>query len=141
VLILEVDADRRRLSLSMKRVEGGQPSAPGDDGDEGGSQLTPNLGLSEEVFAEVAGAPAATGASAAESSEQVEALAEEMPAAEAAADAEAAEVEEAPEKAEAPVAEEAPEPEATPSDEANGRAPSEEAAVTAAEVAADDESR
>jgi len=51
VLILEVDAERRRLSLSMKRVEGGQPSAEGTDADEG-SQLTPNLGLSEEVFAE-----------------------------------------------------------------------------------------
>jgi small subunit ribosomal protein S1 len=57
VLILEVDADRRRLSLSMKRVEGGQPEAE-SDADEG-SQLTPNLGLSEEVFAEGAAAPAA----------------------------------------------------------------------------------
>src|SRR5438874_3465867 len=47
VRILEVDADRRRLSLSLKRVDG-------DGGDEDldeGSQLTPNLGLSEEVFA------------------------------------------------------------------------------------------
>ena len=62
VLILEVDADRRRLSLSMKRVEGGQPGAGGtdSDGDEG-SQLTPNLGLSEEVFAEGAPAPSASG--------------------------------------------------------------------------------
>jgi small subunit ribosomal protein S1 len=58
VLILEVDAERRRLSLSMKRVEGGQPSAGGTDEDEG-SQLTPNLGLSEEVFAEGAGARSA----------------------------------------------------------------------------------
>jgi len=58
VLILEVDADRRRLSLSMKRVEGGQPSAGAmsSNGDEG-SQLTPNLGLSEEVFAEASAAP------------------------------------------------------------------------------------
>jgi small subunit ribosomal protein S1 len=47
VLILEVDAERRRLSLSMKRVEGGGL----EDGDDV-SQLTPNLGLSEEVFAE-----------------------------------------------------------------------------------------
>jgi small subunit ribosomal protein S1 len=56
VLILEVDAERRRLSLSMKRVdgEGGEEG----DGDEG-SQLTPNLGLSEEVFAEGSTAPAA----------------------------------------------------------------------------------
>src|SRR6266511_3651393 len=57
VLILEVDAERRRLSLSMKRVEGGQPESPDTDLDEG-SQLTPNLGLSEEVFAEGAAAPA-----------------------------------------------------------------------------------
>src|SRR5215471_13483737 len=48
VLILEVDAERRRLSLSMKRVEGGQPEAE-TDADEG-SQLTPDLDLSEEVF-------------------------------------------------------------------------------------------
>src|SRR5436190_625812 len=47
VLILEVDAERRRLSLSMKRVDG-----DGGDGADDGSQLTPNLGLSEEVFAE-----------------------------------------------------------------------------------------
>src|SRR6266511_515042 len=49
VLILEVDAERRRLSLSMKRVDGQE----GEEGDlDEGSQLTPNLGLSEEVFAE-----------------------------------------------------------------------------------------
>src|SRR5207245_4406338 len=54
VLILEVDAERRRLSLSMKRVEG-QEDGPG--GGEQGTQLTPNLGLSEEVFAEGATAP------------------------------------------------------------------------------------
>jgi small subunit ribosomal protein S1 len=71
VLILEVDADRRRLSLSMKRVDGGDI----DDADEG-SQLTPNLGLSEEVFAE--------GAAAAVSTETEEPAAEaEEPAAEA----------------------------------------------------------
>ena len=53
VLILEVDAERRRLSLSMKRVDGDG----GDDGGDEGSQLTPNLGLSEEVFAEGVTAP------------------------------------------------------------------------------------
>jgi small subunit ribosomal protein S1 len=52
VLILEVDAERRRLSLSMKRVDGDG----GEDGDEG-SQLTPNLGLSEEVFSESSTVP------------------------------------------------------------------------------------
>jgi small subunit ribosomal protein S1 len=40
VLILEIDADRRRLSLSMKRVEGDAPAEH------------PDLGLSEDVFSE-----------------------------------------------------------------------------------------
>jgi len=43
----------------MKRVDGGEL----DDVDEG-SQLTPNLGLSEEVFAEGSTAPADTTAEA-----------------------------------------------------------------------------
>jgi small subunit ribosomal protein S1 len=55
VQILEVDAERRRLSLSMKRVEGGQPDAPELDEDAG---PPPDLGLSEEVFAESSAAPA-----------------------------------------------------------------------------------
>src|SRR3954452_20343523 len=58
VLILEVDAERRRLSLSMKRVDG-EGGDDDDDSDEG-SQLTPNLGLSEEVFAEGSTAPTDT---------------------------------------------------------------------------------
>ena len=53
VLILEVDAERRRLSLSMKRVDGDGRRDGADDG----SQLTPNLDLSEEVFAEGSTAP------------------------------------------------------------------------------------
>jgi small subunit ribosomal protein S1 len=39
VLILEVDGERRRLSLSLKRVE-----------ENGGTGEAPDLGLSEEVF-------------------------------------------------------------------------------------------
>jgi small subunit ribosomal protein S1 len=42
--IIEMDAERRRLSLSLKRVDGDMP--------EGGA---PALGLSEEVFAEEQG--------------------------------------------------------------------------------------
>ena len=49
VLILEVDAERRRLSLSLKRVEEGQEPLPRADGGES-VHLTPNLNLSEEVF-------------------------------------------------------------------------------------------
>ena len=91
VLILEVDAERRRLSLSMKRVDGQE----GEEGDlDEGSQLTPNLGLSEEVFAEGSAAPADATA---------EAVAEAEP--EPVAEAE-------PEPEPEPVAEAAPEPEA-----------------------------
>ena len=66
VRILEVDADRRRLSLSLKRVEDGMPvqPMPGEEGE------PPALGLSDEVFADEA--PAA---------EALEAPAEEEPAA------------------------------------------------------------
>src|SRR5436190_14381564 len=50
VMILEIDGERRRLSLSLRRVpedvQTHTPPAPG--GDE--VPLTPNLGLSEEVF-------------------------------------------------------------------------------------------
>ena len=50
--IIEMDAERRRLSLSLKRVEEGESVRPGVDGE------APELGLSEEVFVEgEAGAP------------------------------------------------------------------------------------
>src|SRR4026209_2711232 len=49
VLILEVDAERRRLSLSLKRLEEGQEPLPRADGGESG-QLAPNLNLVQEVF-------------------------------------------------------------------------------------------
>jgi small subunit ribosomal protein S1 len=48
VRILEVDAERRRLSLSLKRVDDGMPiqPAPGEDAP------PPALDLSEDVFAD-----------------------------------------------------------------------------------------
>ncbi|MEI7759573.1 MAG: 30S ribosomal protein S1 [Thermoleophilia bacterium] len=49
VLILEIDGDRRRLSLSLKRVEEGAEPLPRADGGES-VHLTPNLRLSEDVF-------------------------------------------------------------------------------------------
>ena len=49
VLILEVDAERRRLSLSLKRVEEGAEPLPRADGAES-VHLTPKLDLSEDVF-------------------------------------------------------------------------------------------
>jgi small subunit ribosomal protein S1 len=58
VKILEIDEERRRISLSIKRVEGQglplrdvqapEPAPPGD----GHGEAVPDLGLSEEVFAE-----------------------------------------------------------------------------------------
>ena len=59
VLILEIDGDRRRLSLSLKRVEEGAEPLPRADGGES-VHLTPNLRLSEEAF------PAASGDAAEE---------------------------------------------------------------------------
>ena len=54
--IIEVDAERRRLSLSLKRVEGGGVTQRADDSE--AIEGTPNLDLSEEVFPE--GAPEAS---------------------------------------------------------------------------------
>jgi small subunit ribosomal protein S1 len=55
--IIEVDAERRRLSLSLKRVEGGGVTEHADDAE--AVEGTPNLGLSEEVFPEGAPEPQA----------------------------------------------------------------------------------
>src|SRR5947209_8177293 len=51
VLILEVDAERRRLSLSLKRVEDGMQVQPRADGGES-VHTAPRLDLSEEVFSD-----------------------------------------------------------------------------------------
>jgi small subunit ribosomal protein S1 len=48
--IIEVDAERRRLSLSLKRVEGGGVTQRADDSEP--IEGTPDLDLSEEVFPE-----------------------------------------------------------------------------------------
>jgi small subunit ribosomal protein S1 len=53
VLILEVDGERRRLSLSLKRVEEGMQPLPRADGAES-VHATPDLRLSEEAFPAVA---------------------------------------------------------------------------------------
>ncbi|MGH3002711.1 MAG: S1 RNA-binding domain-containing protein, partial [Gaiellaceae bacterium] len=55
VKIIEVDGERRRLSLSLKRVEDTDPVQPRADGGES-VHTRPNLDLSEDVFAD---APAA----------------------------------------------------------------------------------
>ena len=93
VLILEVDAERRRLSLSLKRVEEGQEPLPRADGGES-VHLTPNLNLSEEVF------PAGAAAEATDTEDAPEAAAEPE-----AAQEDVAEPQDAPEAEEAPEAE------------------------------------
>ena len=55
VKIIEIDAERRRLSLSLRRVEPGEPVKTIDLGLAGSSVSTvpvPELGLSDEVFAD-----------------------------------------------------------------------------------------
>jgi len=54
VKIIEIDPDRRRLSLSLRRVEAGDPVKTIDLGIPGERQEAdvPELGLSEEVFAD-----------------------------------------------------------------------------------------
>ena len=104
--IIEMDAERRRLSLSLKRVEEGESARPGI-----GDETAPDLGLSEEVFTEQ---PAADGEPAAEAepAADVDALAEAEPGAEAEL---AAEIEPAAEPE--PVAEIEPAAEAEPAAE------------------------
>ncbi len=141
VKILEIDSERRRLSLSIKRVEGQvlpvRPIIP--PADAGDLENVPELGLSEDVFAEeLAGQPQDTvpvdaapgasegdetgaddetsrGAASPEPSPEAESVeVAEAPEAESvevaeAPEAESAEVVEAPEAAEVPEAAEAPE--------------------------------
>jgi small subunit ribosomal protein S1 len=73
VKIIEVDGERRRLSLSLKRVEDSDPVQPRADGGES-VHARPTIDLSEEVFAE---APAGE---ATEEAAEPEAAAEAEPA-------------------------------------------------------------
>ena len=119
VKIIEIDAERRRLSLSLRRVEPGEPVKTIDLGLAGSSVSTvpvPELGLSDEVFAnEVAEDPDEFEPAAdAESVEAAEAEPEAEPEAEVAAaesEVEAEDEAEVEAEVEAPVADE-PEAEA-----------------------------
>jgi small subunit ribosomal protein S1 len=86
VKILEIDSERRRLSLSIKRVEGQVlPVRPiiAPTADEQYDDV-PDLGLSEEVFAPAADEAPAAETAAAPVAEAAVAVAEAEPAAEAA---------------------------------------------------------
>jgi small subunit ribosomal protein S1 len=58
VKIIEIDGERRRLSLSLKRIEDDEPVQPRADGGES-VHLTPQLDLGEDPGDEAADAPAA----------------------------------------------------------------------------------
>jgi len=127
VKILEIDSERRRLSLSIKRVEGQvlpvRPIVPPTEGDAGDLDDMPELGLSEDVFLD--SAPA--GPAVAETAED-EAPAESAEPSEEAQAPESAEPTEEPQEvaaeepqavaAEEPQAAAAEEPQAAPADEA-----------------------
>ncbi|HUY58346.1 MAG TPA: S1 RNA-binding domain-containing protein, partial [Solirubrobacteraceae bacterium] len=123
VKILEIDSERRRLSLSIKRVEGQVlPVRPIVAPTEGEIEDVPELGLSEDVFADDAASSAElTGAAddevAAEDETARVTSSEDAPPSEPEAEP-AAEAEEAPEAEVAPEAEPEPEVEAEPEAEA-----------------------
>ena len=124
VRILEIDGDRRRLSLSLKRVEEGEQPVPRADGAESVHTM-PDLKLSEEAFP-------TTGAPPIEDAEALDAG--DAPAPEAAVEvedsvAEPVEAEATEESEPAPPAEEAAAPEqaAVPEASAEPEAPAEEA--------------
>ena len=134
VLILEIDGDRRRLSLSLKRVEEGAVPVPRADGGESVHSM-PDLRLSEEAFPttgstatfeDVEVAPGAEdeiveGTLAEQGAPEAEAADEAQPVAEADAEAEPAVQPEAvaePEAAPEPEAAVEPEPEAAVDPEA-----------------------
>jgi len=89
VKIIEIDPDRRRLSLSLRRVEAGDPVKTIDLGTPGERQEAevPELGLSEEVFADQ---PQAAEDEPEPATDEPEAVADEPGAAADAPEAEAA---------------------------------------------------
>ena len=94
VRILEIDGERRRLSLSLKRVEEGDVPVPRADGAESVHQ-TPDLRLSEEAFPTSAGTAVEVEEESAEDELAEEVVAEDELAEEVVAEVELEEAEEA----------------------------------------------
>ena len=120
VRILEIDGERRRLSLSLKRVEEGDVPVPRADGAES-VHTTPDLRLSEEAFpttsaAVTLGDEDVAEAEAGEESEEAEEIEEVV--AEVDVDRAEAEAEEIAEEVVAEVELDEVEPEAEPSEDA-----------------------
>jgi small subunit ribosomal protein S1 len=156
VKVLEIDSERRRLSLSVKRVEGQELPRRSLEG-AGDLDDVPSLGLSEDVFSSDDDVPAGYAdyaseqplASAADTAtepadaaiaEDATAPAEDAPAAEAEAEPEAPAAEDAPAPDPAPEAEApAAETDAPAAEEAPAPDPAPEAEAPAAEAPAADE--
>jgi small subunit ribosomal protein S1 len=140
VKILEIDSERRRLSLSAKRVEGqvlerrdgAPPPDPSEDPtDAGDLDNVPELGLSEDVFAQgAADAPEGVDPPAEEGEPPVRAAEEEI-APEATGEAEAAD------DAESPVPEEIVDQDTVAVAAAEDEAAGEPEAAADAEIAED----
>jgi small subunit ribosomal protein S1 len=141
VKIIEVDGERRRLSLSLKRVEDTDPVQPRADGAES-VHARPQLDLSEEVFADTADV-----SDTAEELDTPEASvpAEELDTPDASVPAEESDAPEEPDTADEPATPEAPEASAADEPEspfevpgepdAEEQAPTAEADATGAGVA------
>ncbi len=125
VQILEIDSERRRLSLSIKRVEDQVLPLKNLGGDAGDLDDMPELGLSEDVFTSAPAEGEAPAEADAEAEVEAEAAAEpEAVEAEVAAEPEAVEAEAEPETAEpeaAAATDDAPAAEA-PAEDADGEA-------------------
>jgi small subunit ribosomal protein S1 len=137
VKILEIDSERRRLSLSIKRVEGQvlpvRPIEPPVEGDGESLDDMPELGLSEDVFSSENSAPVVEDSAAAPPAEDAAAPAaeESAPAVEDAAAPPAEESAPAVEDAAAPPAEES-----APAVEDAAAPPAEESAPAVEDAAA-----
>src|SRR5918998_483439 len=82
VKIIEVDAERRRLSLSLKRVDDSEEVQPRADGQPLETPAPPQIDLSDEVFAEERSGEVATDEALAEVPEPEGESTPEIPAAE-----------------------------------------------------------
>ncbi|HEY8705295.1 MAG TPA: 30S ribosomal protein S1 [Gaiellaceae bacterium] len=129
VRILEVDAERRRLSLSLKRVEDGMPIQPAP----GAEAVPPSIDLSEDVFSDEPAAEAPTVEASSVEAAGTEVASDEV----AVVDAEAPAVEDA--EPEAPAVEvaapEAPAAELTVDDEPLPAASADEPVESSTETA------
>ncbi|HEY3944221.1 MAG TPA: 30S ribosomal protein S1 [Solirubrobacteraceae bacterium] len=136
VKILEIESERRRLSLSIKRVEGQVlPVRPRTEDGAGSLENMPELGLSEEVFGEAGEAPSSIETEESPASVETEAP---PPAAEPASQAgDVPEASQAGDVSEPPFVGEVPEAEAggVPEPGASGGVPEPSAEAPSAETA------